>query len=229
MKLTNLQNTLSKHRQQIAPLLGFDFNKVKTITIDNSISNPDFKNFDVSNVEAYTNYCNELLKLNNAKCAVGGYLEERVIYQHHEQFGESQRNIHLGVDVFMGENTKVYAPLPATIHSFNNNDMAGDYGPTLILKHKLDGLEFYSLYGHLSIKDLDNWSVGKAFNAGDLIGHFGQPNENGGWPPHLHFQLIMDMMDYKGDFPGVCSKEDLPKYQQLCPNPNWVMGVGDNF
>lgn len=227
MKLTNLQNTLHKHQQQIAPLLGFDLNKVKTITIDNSASNSDFKNFDVANVKAYSNYCQQLLEKENAICAIGGYLEERVIYQHHAQFGDSSRNIHLGVDVFMAAETKVYAPLPATIHSYDNNAQAGDYGPTLILKHEVEGLEFYTLYGHLSIKDLEGWAVEKTYNAGDLIGHFGNSSENGAWPPHLHFQLIMDMLDYEGDFPGVCSKQDLDYYKVLCPNPNLLLKMTD--
>ena len=89
--------------------------------------------------------------------------------------------------------------------------------PTIILFHPVLGI--YSLYGHLAIEDLEGLSVGMPIAAGQLLCHLGEPSENGGWPPHLHFQLIRDMQGYSGDYPGVCSPRDLPFYSENCPDP----------
>ena len=75
---------------------------------------------------------------NNAKVAYGGYLETRSIYQRSTYFNqenpETERNIHLGVDLWIEAGTPIYAPLEGTLHSFKNNTNYGDYGPTIILK-----------------------------------------------------------------------------------------------
>ena len=59
-----------------------------------------------------------------------------------------ERNIHLGVDIWAKEGTKVLAALDGEIHSFKNNTNHGDYGPCIILKHQLEESVFYTLYGH---------------------------------------------------------------------------------
>jgi murein DD-endopeptidase MepM/ murein hydrolase activator NlpD len=75
------------------------------------------------------------------------------------------------------------------------------------------------LYGHLSHESIANARVGSIINQGEQIGQLGTWNENGNWPAHLHFQLILDLQGNLGDYPGVCSKTDLPFYQENCPNP----------
>ncbi|MBC7722657.1 MAG: peptidoglycan DD-metalloendopeptidase family protein, partial [Pedobacter sp.] len=105
--------------------------------------------------------------------------------------------------------------------AFNNN--YGDYGATIILQHELDGVTFYTLYGHLSIKDLDNLYKGKSIAKGDLIAHFGIPEENGQWPPHLHFQVINDMENMVGDYPGVCKLSERELYLANCPNADLIL------
>jgi murein DD-endopeptidase MepM/ murein hydrolase activator NlpD len=81
----------------------------------------------------------------------------------------------------------------------------------------------YSLYGHLASADLQSLKVGDAITAGQLLCHLGKPEENGGWPPHLHFQLIHDMQTWRGDYPGVCSKRDVDFYRDNCPDPRGVL------
>jgi len=39
----------------------------------------------------------------------------------------------------------------------------------------------------------------------------------------LHFQIIKDIKDYKGDYPGVCAAKDLKYYKNNCPNPNLLL------
>ncbi|HSI90676.1 MAG TPA: peptidoglycan DD-metalloendopeptidase family protein, partial [Adhaeribacter sp.] len=133
------------------------------------------------------------------------------------------RSLHLGIDIWAQAGTAVYAPLAATIHSFQDNAAYGDYGPTLILQHELEGTVFYTLYGHLDRASLKNLKPGKTIAKGEKIAEFGPYPENGDWPPHLHFQIIADMQNLKGDFPGVCKPSEKAFYVALCPDPNLIL------
>ncbi len=158
--------------------------------------------------------------------AIGGYLENRVIYHRSKVFSAGEttfRNIHLGVDIWTDAGSPVFCPFPGRVHSYNDNLGFGNYGPTLVLEHQLHGKNIYSLFGHLSRKNLEGWQEGAVLKKGSLIGHLGAWEENGCWPPHLHFQLIKDLGTYRGDFPGVCEEQHLAKYTENCPNPNtWL-------
>ena len=55
------------------------------------------------------------------------------------------------------------------------------------------------------------------------LAEFGISMENGHWPPHLHFQLIIDMLHYNGDYPGVCSPSEKEKYLENSPDPELVL------
>ena len=79
------------------------------------------------------------------------------------------------------------------------------------------------MYGHLSKKDLIGLDVGKKIEKGELIAHFGEEPENGNWPPHLHFQVMTDLLGWKGDFPGVCKKSEKDFYASICINPNLIL------
>jgi murein DD-endopeptidase MepM/ murein hydrolase activator NlpD len=154
------------------------------------------------------------------KIGFGGYLEHRVIYETYANFATSSadfRNIHLGMDFWTTAGTPVFAPLDGVVHSFMVNHGDGNYGPTIILHHPKANI--YSLYGHLSMGDLSQLEVGMPISAGQKLCHLGNSNENGGWPPHLHFQLIHDMQGFQGDYPGVCAKRDMDFYGHNCPDP----------
>jgi peptidoglycan LD-endopeptidase LytH len=136
------------------------------------------------------------------------------------------RRLHLGVDIWGPAGTKVMAPLPGIVHSFafNNND--SDYGATLILTHNLDGTGFHTLYGHISLNSIKNLYEGQGIAKGEVIAEFGMRYENGNWPPHLHFQLIADMQDWKGDYPGVCRLSERQQWLDNSPNPNLILQMG---
>ncbi|MDX1410536.1 MAG: aminotransferase class III-fold pyridoxal phosphate-dependent enzyme [Nitrospirales bacterium] len=139
---------------------------------------------------------------------------------------ERSRTIHLGTDLFMRAGSTVFAPLEGIVHSFQNNNQIHDYGPTIILQHAVEGdLEFYTLYGHLSLESLKNLSVGMPLKKGDRIGTIGDPSINGQWPPHLHFQIITDLLNYSGDFPGVCAPVNHSLWLSLCPDPNLILQI----
>jgi peptidoglycan LD-endopeptidase LytH len=115
------------------------------------------------------------------------------------------------------------SPMNGIVHSFNFNNRFGDYGATLLLTHNLEGFPFHTLYGHLSLNSIKNFREGINVQRGDLIGEFGIPLENGQWPPHLHFQVIIDIADWKGDYPGVCKYSESEKYLENCPDPDLIL------
>ncbi|HEY0058043.1 MAG TPA: peptidoglycan DD-metalloendopeptidase family protein, partial [Flavisolibacter sp.] len=132
---------------------------------------------------------------------------------------------HLGVDIWGPAGVPVYAPLPGTVHSFAFNDAFGDYGATLILEHELEGIIFYTLYGHLSLHSIEDKQEGETVEKGQWIAAFGEPAENGQWPPHLHFQIIQDLGAYRGDYPGVCAVSEKEVYLANCPDPDLVLNM----
>lgn len=140
--------------------------------------------------------------------------------------GEAEpRRLHLGVDIWGPVGTPVYAPLEGTVHSFAFNDAFGDYGATLILQHDVEGFIFHTLYGHLSLHSIEDKREGQDIAKGDWIAAFGEPAENGQWPPHLHFQIVIDMKGAKGDYPGVCRFSEREKYLANGPDPDLVLGM----
>ncbi len=167
-------------------------------------------------------YIENVLIKSGGKVAYGGYMEKRNLYNNQSRFavaGSSRRYIHLGVDLWVAAGTPVIAPINGRVHSFANNVGTGNYGPTLILLHQYPDFYFHSLYGHLSPESIGFWEPGNTFKAGELLGYLGDAGVNGGYAPHLHFQLIRDMGGYSGDYPGVCALENLDYYTANCPDP----------
>ncbi|MCK8491251.1 peptidoglycan DD-metalloendopeptidase family protein [Spirosoma sp. RP8] len=201
--------------------------KAPYVVLDFSATNPDLATLDLTDTVTFTDYVFGKLREAGAQVGVGGYNEHRVIYRRSAHFNtdEEPREIHLGIDFWAEAGTPVYAPLAGNVHSFQDNDHFGDYGPTIILEHTVDGKPLYSLYGHLTRSSLEGLSVGKRVEENEQIAEIGPYPENGDWPPHLHFQLMTDMLGNEGDFPGVCSVSDRAKFLAICPNPNDLLGI----
>lgn len=198
------------------------------VAIDISKENKSLETFDISSSKEWEKYVKEYLDSKKAKVAYGGYLEHRDLYNRSSYFSESvedQRNIHLGIDLWTNVDTPVLAALDGTVHSFQNNTNYGDYGPTIIIEHKVDGFLFYTLYGHLSIQSIENLQIGRQVKQGDVIGYLGDASVNGDYAPHLHFQIILDIQNNIGDYPGVSSKRDLPFFKENCPDPNLLLKI----
>lgn len=160
-----------------------------------------------------------------AEVSWGRYNEERFIYQETEHFADRQQNtLHLGVDLGVPAGVAVQSPLNAVIYSVKNNDHQGDYGPTVILQHHTEQGIFYTLYGHLG-QDCLSLTVGQTLQAGEVFAHIGTPQENGGWPPHLHFQIVIDLEGKIGDYPGVVDPQNAEHFLRNCPNPNHILRV----
>lgn len=213
---------LKSNRSQFHPLFEPDLTAANTLLMDFSIDNPEMKVLDFGNVVLLDQYVSGKISGVGKVYGYGGYMEDREIYRRSDLFavaaGQS-RSIHLGVDVWTLAGKPIYSPLAARVHSFANNNNYGDYGPTIILEHHLQGTTFFSLYGHLSAESLDGIYEGKMIKKGEMVGNVGNFPVNGDWPPHLHFQIITDMKNNMGDYPGVCSKADKEMYMHLCPDP----------
>lgn len=208
-------------------VLNPEFSKSDYISLDLSVSNKELEEIDTSSSNILGDYINNHIKSNQGKIAFGGYLETRNIYQRSTYFKdtdpETERNIHLGLDLWIAAETAIFTPLDAEVHSFKNNTNFGDYGPTIILKHTIETINFYTLYGHLSLTSIENLKVGQTFKKGEQIATLGDASVNGDYAPHLHFQIMKDVQDFVGDYPGVCSKKDLEFYKGNCLDPELLL------
>ncbi|MBF9140719.1 peptidoglycan DD-metalloendopeptidase family protein [Hymenobacter properus] len=222
-----LTSLLLRHQATFGPVLPVDLNGPNVAGLDFTANNPRLATADLRDTAAFEQLVEAELALQNATIGIGGYLENRVIYRRSPHFGlvaaDEPRSLHLGVDVWLAAGTPVLAPLPATVHSLADNDNFGDYGPTVILQHELEGTVFYSLYGHLSRAEWRALRAGQTIAQGEAFATVGPFPENGDWPPHLHFQLIADLRGHVGDFPGVARPSEREKWAALCPDPNLVL------
>lgn len=184
----------------------------------------------LSDTKIFTAWVEGKLKAAGARYGIGGYAEHRTVYSISKVFDagkpdEEPRRLHLGTDIWGKPNTPVMAPLDGIVHSFAFNNRFGDYGATIILSHQLEGYTFYTLYGHLSLNSIKNLQEGNRMEKGDVFAEFGIPAENGSWPPHLHFQLILDIGEWKGDYPGVCRFSEKEKWLANSPDPDIILQI----
>ena len=163
-----------------------------------------------------------------AQIVIGRYAEHRMIYQDKANFSACQnRTVHMGIDLGVPALTPVFAPLDGTVHSIANHQGDGDYGPTIILCHQLEGIDFFTLYGHLHQAAHTTLNVGDMITAGEQFTAVGTTAENGGWAPHLHLQIIENMGSNTNDYIGVVDPNELAFYARNCPNPNLIIKRSD--
>ena len=220
-----LEQLSSDPRVVLAPILeNIDLRTETSITLDLSVGSL-LLGADPKNVEpaAMTEIVFGEMRKAGVRVAIGRYNEARAWYNA-PAFGgghptEEHRTIHLGLDLFAEPGTGVCAPIAGTVHAFANNAKRLDYGPVIILKH--DG--FFTLYGHLSLDSLNGLEVGQTIEPGQRIGWIGRRPVNGDRAPHLHFQIITELLGLGTDFPGVCLASEREKWLALCPDPNLIL------
>ena len=212
-----LSSFIAAHRNAFRPVFDPPLDAENTVHMDLSSSAAGLDGLDET---AQDTEIFRRIESAGTIAGIGGYLENRSIYKETELFaGDAERSIHIGVDVFMPAGTALYAPLDGEVHSFANRQTDGDYGPVIILRHRLAGRVFHTLYGHLSEASLNGLADDQPVSAGVKLAEIGARPRNGNWIAHLHFQLIDDMQDYHGDYPGVVRPRDLEFYRRNCPDP----------
>jgi murein DD-endopeptidase MepM/ murein hydrolase activator NlpD len=127
------------------------------------------------------------------------------------------QQMHEGLDIRAtswdkhGEPTDpVLAAADGEVAYINARPAFSNYGIYLILRHRIDGIEIYSLYAHLA-RLRQGLAIGQGVKAGDPLGILGRTaNTRQGISKdraHLHFELNLFVNDrfagwYKKTFPG---------------------------
>ncbi|MCG2419921.1 aminotransferase class III-fold pyridoxal phosphate-dependent enzyme [Aequorivita sp. F47161] len=215
-------------------------NQVSLRTLFPSVSSEKVVNLDMSvgstllgNLSEYSDTdisefkLKQFRKHNPKTILVNGYMETRPFYstpafKSEGNNGPQYRTVHLGTDFWVPAKTPVHAPFDGIVKVIHHNNYDKDYGPMLILEHKFNDGKFYSLYGHLSLMSLEILQVGQKVKQGDRIAYIGKSAENGNWAPHLHFQLILDLLGNDENFNGVALPSNIEIWKSICPNPNFI-------
>jgi peptidoglycan LD-endopeptidase LytH len=235
---STLTQVLTKHRAGFAPVVPFTAATDRIAPLDLTKNNTELAEDTYSNTALFSAYIDGKRAQAGAKYLIGGYGELREMYKRSRLFGfdnemdktntaaaAEPRRLHLGIDVWGEAGTPITAPHGGMIHSLAYNDNFGDYGATIILQHQIDMVVFYTLYGHLSRRDLEAARQGQFITRGQRFAHIGPPAENGQWPPHLHFQVIEDIGYMQGDYPGVCKYSEKEKYLTNCPDADLLLNM----
>ncbi|MGB2645766.1 MAG: aminotransferase class III-fold pyridoxal phosphate-dependent enzyme [Candidatus Acidiferrum sp.] len=227
-----VQRWLASSASDSAFVLDVDVRTAPCLVLDLSVGS---KLLGADPRAAETEHLTELvcsdIKRAKAEVGIGRYDEARLLYTS-PLFGacdkptDERRTIHLGMDLFAAPGSAIHAPLKGVVHAVAINTAPLDYGPLVILRHATgDGLEFFTLYGHLEREAFDTLQVGQHVERGQRFAKIGDVHENGGWAPHLHFQIILDLLDVGSDFPGVAYPSQRSVWTSLSPDPNLLLGV----
>ncbi|MES2684173.1 MAG: peptidoglycan DD-metalloendopeptidase family protein [Pseudomonadota bacterium] len=214
--------------QPVASPLPFDLNAEAVTVLRLSNEHLQGSGFDPGDTPAFSAFVEAEIRRHVARYAAGGYAENRLLYQMSPLFKSADaepRTLHLGIDLWLGAGTAIHAVLGGTVHSTQDNTAFGDYGPTLILEHHIEGERFFTLYGHLAQPTLQQTKPGQRIETGALLGWLGASHENVGWPPHLHFQVIRDLGGRSGDYPGSCRPSEAAGWLANCPDPNLLLRI----
>jgi len=153
---------------------------------------------------------------------IGRYDENRPGVYNTKLF-EGTRTLHVGIDIGAPVNTPCMSFEKGEIAYFGFNPSEGDYGHVVVTKHEVQGTPLWALYGHLSSGSILGKRKGQKINRGEIVGWIGGKEENGGWEPHLHFQLSWsDPMTH--DMPGVVDPKDRSDALAKYPDPRIVLG-----
>jgi 4-aminobutyrate aminotransferase-like enzyme/Ser/Thr protein kinase RdoA (MazF antagonist) len=218
----------------VASILDTDLRTAPSIVFDLSVGST-FLGADPAAAETstLTEKIFSEMKRAGVSVGIGRYDEPRLLYTS-PLFGatsdraQERRTIHLGIDLFVEPGTSLRAPLDGVVHIVANKAAPLDYGPLVILRHETsDGEEFFSLYGHLTKETLSGLKVGQRVARGQSFARVGSAQENGGWTPHVHFQIILDLLELGADFPGVAYASQRSVWTGLSPDPNLLLGIPD--
>jgi len=151
-----------------------------------------------------------------------GYLEDNSKQLKSKTVFDGGRFMHLGIDLHVYLGIKLHAPLEGKVVVSEYEEGAGNYGGMTVLEHNVNGSVFYSLYGHLSVKDLPK--LGAIIKKGEAFASIGDVHENGNWAYHTHMQVLTEEGYNNGwVHKGFCTVADLTSIYKLCPDPSFLI------
>ena len=162
------------------------------------------------------------LEASNHQWGIGKYLEERkTLLRAYPNIIEEKRYYHLGLDIITPFNTPMFSPLDAEVYKTGKETTVGNYGGYIILKHDINGVVFYSFYGHLKTPHVV--STGEIIKVGQKFAHIGEESDSGGWFCHVHLQILTQAAIDAGYMDwGYISPELLPKVETYFPSPYFL-------
>lgn len=181
--------------------------------------------YEFNDLDLFEYKLQKLQKKHPDAILAGGYLEPRPLYTSTDfdsigNNGRMSRTIHLGVDYWLPEKTPIHAFLDGEVVVANYCEGFKNYGGLIILKHQTSTFDFYSLYGHLSKESIEQIKKQQKIKKGGCIGYLGNQDENGSWATHLHFQLMLSLLGFENDFPGVAYHQQIEVWKSICPDPD---------
>jgi len=180
---------------------------------------------EAADLEQFQHKLDNLQREVPEKIIAGGYMEPRALYDTDAydrmgNNGKESRTVHLGIDFWVAQGTPVHALFDGEVITAVNDAGDKEYGGLVILKHRDGAVDFHTLYGHLSLESVLKHRAGNRIRKGEQIGIIGVPPENGNWVPHLHFQVMLSLLNYVDDFPGVAYPSEVRIWRSICPDPN---------
>ncbi len=226
----NVMDWLNQNRGDFAPLMGVDLTDAPmgSLSVENSTWPQNPFQMDVAEAARVGEEFED-----NGRFWLGYYHEPRLIYtapafSKGPWKASDRRTVHIAVDVFAPAQTQLYAPMAGTVFVAENRDGHLDYGGVIILRHETpDGHAFFTLYGHLDPKFMENLKPGDHVAKGQPFCQLGDHTQNGGWAPHVHFQLALTTKGIEADWPGVGDPDDMYLWRAVCPNPAAMLNLPD--
>jgi len=224
---------LRKNQDQIGPVIEHDLAGPDALVFDLSAASQDIDNLsEIPDTPLFSRKLFKWISDANASVGIGKYDEARLLYisdlfKSEGNDGPHWRTVHLGIDLFLPEGSPVLSALDGKIHSYRNNVGLLDYGPAIVVEHEFNSgrIKFYTIYGHLSEDSLQGLYPGKPVKRGDVIARIGNYPINGNWPPHVHFQIITDLLGRSGEFPGVALPSERDVWLSISPDPNLILKI----
>lgn len=224
---------LREHSREFKPLTGLDLRTAPVAALDLSAGSTLVASNPADNeAEPLARRLFAAIRDAGASLGAGGYDEARLIYAA-DAFAtgavtDERRTVHIGVDLTIPSGSPLFAPLDGVVHGFEDATARLDYGPVIVLRHDIRGDEassFYTLYGHLTRQSLEGLRVGQRIAAGERFAAVGAPPENGDWWPHVHVQIVTDMLGLACNFNGVAPVSQRGTWLSLSPDPNVLLGI----
>lgn len=220
-----VRSWLEAASDRLAPVLELPLDVDSVCSIDWGVSSPEADHpAAAASVEEQSRRVREAMQRAGAAVGIGKYGEPRLVYAAPQYAvptnrGPAWRTVHLGVDLSCPSGTWVRSLCDGVVDSVHDEAVEGGYGPVVTIRHEpSDGPAFFTLYGHLDGESL-RVAPGETVTSGERIATVGTPPDNGNWPPHLHFQVIVDRTGIEGPFPGVALPDDWAAWSSISPSP----------